>query len=257
MAQPTYASKWPEYAKQWDKMEIRPNKQASFERIAKKLIANKARYQAAEKLTKVPWYMIALLHMRESDNDFNTQLAQGDPLSRRSTHVPAGRGPFNTWEDGAKDALVTLKHFDRILDWRLEKILYYAELYNGWGYHNHRVPSAYLWAGSTVYSSGKYVSDGVWSASAVDSQPGVASVLRIMMKLDPTIKPERETVGTGVAAGTAGGAILAGVTAASQAPVNYVPYIIGGTVLAAIIGWVVVRWYQNRQVAKIKEEVKA
>src|SRR5256885_17211305 len=93
---PTYSSKWPQYAKQWDSMQVRPSKVAAFNRIAQKLIANKDRYQKAEKLTGVPWYMIALLHMRESDNDFNTQLAQGDPLHSRSVHVPSGRGPFST-----------------------------------------------------------------------------------------------------------------------------------------------------------------
>src|SRR6267154_4111713 len=97
---PTYAQKWPSYAKQWDKMEVRPSRVSTFTSIAKKLIANKDRYLKAERLTGCPWYMIALLHMRESDNNFNTQLSQGDPLSKRSTHVPAGRGPFNTWEEG-------------------------------------------------------------------------------------------------------------------------------------------------------------
>jgi len=173
-------------------MEIRPTRLAALERYAKKLVAEKVRYLEVEKLTGVPWYMVALLHMRESDNDFSTQLAQGDPLSRRSTHIPRGRGPFKTWVAGAVDALVTLKHLDRVIDWRLEKILYYAEQYNGWGYHNKGIASAYLWAGSTIYKGGKYISDGRWSATAIDSQPGVASVLRLMMKLDPSIKPERE-----------------------------------------------------------------
>lgn len=242
---PTYGNKWPEYAKQWDKAEVRPSKVAAFEKTAKKLIASKPRYQAAEKLTGVPWYMIALLHMRESDNNFNTQLAQGDPLSKRSTHVPAGRGPFSTWEEGAVDALVTLKHFDKIIDWRLEKILYYSELYNGWGYHNHGVPSAYIWAGSTVYNGGKYVSDGVWSSTAVDTQPGVASVLKIMMKLDPTIKPLREsnTAGAGAAAIAVGGGA---VVAATQADVQHWPWILGGTAVAAVIAFFAWRWYKHR-----------
>lgn len=248
---PTYGSKWPEYAKQWDKMEIRPNKQAAFEKIAKKLIASKDRYVAAQKKTGVPWYMIALLHMRESDNNFNTQLAQGDPLSRRSTHVPAGRGPFDTWEEGAYDALVTLKHFDKIIDWRLEKILYYSELYNGWGYHNHGVPSAYLWAGSTVYIHGKYISDGVWSSSAVDSQPGVASVLRVMMKLDPSIKPLRESTSAGVGPAAV---ILGGGAVAAATQTEHWPWILGGTAAAAIIAFVAWRYWVYRT-HKVNENV--
>lgn len=248
MPQPTYASKWPEYAKQWDRMEIRPNKAAQFEKTAKKLLSFKDRYVAAEKTTGVPWYMIALLHMRESDNNFNTQLAQGDPLNRRSTHVPAGRGPFSTWEQGAYDALVTLKSLNKIIDWRLEKILYYSEQYNGWGYHNKHIPSAYLWAGSTVYTSGKYIADGVWSSSAVDTQPGCASVLKVMMKLDPSIKPARETTGPdAVTNGAVLGPVIAGTAAATQAPTNWMPWIIGGTIAAAIIGYLLVRMFRPKE----------
>lgn len=244
---PTYGSKWPIYAKQWDEMKIRENKRPVFEKIARKLIGFKSHYVAAEKLTGVPWYMIALLHMRESDNDFRTQLAQGDPLNRKSTHVPRGRGPFKTWEDGAYDALVTLKGFNKIIDWRLEKILYYAELYNGWGYYNHGVPSAYLWAGSTVYSGGKYVADGVWSASAVDSQPGVASVLRVMMELDSSIKPKRESTDAGATAVVVGGAGAA-VTVAATTIIQPWMYWVAGVAIAAGLTWLVVRWYKKRTI---------
>lgn len=250
---PTYGSKWPEYAKQWDKMEVRPSKVNIFTSIANKLIANKPRYQAAEKLTGVPWYMIALLHMRESDNNFNTQLAQGDALSRRSVHVPAGRGPFSTWEAGAYDALVVLKGFNRIIDWRLEKILYYSELYNGWGYHAHGVPSAYIWAGSTVYNGGKYVADGVWSSSAVDSQPGVASVLKIMMQLDPTIKPKRETTAMDVVATS--GPVIAGGAVATQAPQHMWPWIIGGSIGLGLILFMLTKWLKKEPEIKETEHV--
>lgn len=241
---PSYSAKWPTYAKEWDSMTIRPNKVASFNTIAKKLIANKERYLSVEKATSVPWFMVALLHMRESDNNFSTQLAQGDPLSRRSTHVPAGRGPFSTWEAGAYDALVTLKNFNKIIDWRLEKILYYSELYNGWGYSNHGVPSAYIWAGSSVYSGGKYISDGVWSPTAVDSQPGVAPVLKAMMALDPTINPKRETTGQEVTphAGTAGAVVIGG-TAATAAYPHLAVWIIPITAVVAIAAYFIVKHF--------------
>lgn len=190
---PTYGARWPVYAKQWDSLKVNPNKVSSFTAIAKKILANKARYQAAEKLTGVPWYMIAVIHVRESSLNWNTQLGQGDPLNRKSTHVPRGRGPFKTWEDGTYDALVNLKHLDKVTDWRLEKIAYYLEPYNGWGYYYHGVPSAYLWAGTNVYHGGKYVSDGVWSSTAVDTQPGTMALLKILTQLDPSIKLKRES----------------------------------------------------------------
>ncbi|WP_164937438.1 hypothetical protein [Bradyrhizobium guangxiense] len=43
--------------------------------------------------------LIAVSHYRESSQDFSKRLAQGDPWNRVSTHVPAGRGPFNSFEE--------------------------------------------------------------------------------------------------------------------------------------------------------------
>lgn len=188
---PTYGSLWPTYATQWDHMQINPNKVAEFKSIAQRLVASKERYQAVEKKTGVPWYMIALIHERESSQSWKASLAQGDPWNKVSIHVPRGRGPFNSWEEAAIDAL-HIDKLDQVKDWRLEKILYYLELYNGWGYNAHSVPSAYVWAGSSVYTRGKYIADGVWSSSAVDTQPGCAPLLKTMQQLDPTIKPLRE-----------------------------------------------------------------
>lgn len=190
---PAYYSKWPVYAKQWDAMAVKQSRLPGIRQAAAKLVADKPVYLKAEKLTGVPWYMIAILHYRESSANFNTQLAQGDPLNRVSTHVPRGRGPFKTWEEGAYDALVTLKGYNKIIDWRLEKILYYSEVYNGWGYHWRKLPSPYLWGGTTIQQQGKFVADGKFSPSTWDTQPGVAAMLSQMMHLDPSITPIRET----------------------------------------------------------------
>lgn len=249
MAQPTYGNKWPEYAKQWDAMQVRPGRVKEFERIAQKILSNKTRYQAAEKTTGVPWFMIGSLHERESSQNFNTQLAQGDPLNRVSTHIPKGRGPFSTWEEGALDALVTLKGFNKVVDWRLEKILYYSELYNGWGYHNRGVPSAYVWAGSTIYLRGKYVSDGVWSATAADTQVGIAPLIKTLADMDKSIVLKRETKfdGVGTSAGTSTGGIATTVTTTD--PSNWW-WIIPTVVVGGIVIGFVVRWYKNRQKEK-------
>lgn len=189
---PNYGSLWPTYAKQWDSMTIRPSRLAEFKSIAKRLFDAKGRYVNVQNKTGVPWYMIAVIHEREASQNWNTQLAQGDPLHRRSTHVPRGMGPYDTWEEGA---LAALKYdgLTKVQDWRLEKILFHLEQFNGWGYHLHGVPSAYVWAGSTVYTRGKYVADGVWSSGAIDTQPGCAPLIRCLMDLDPTIRPERES----------------------------------------------------------------
>jgi len=241
---PTYGSLWPQYAKQWDSMQVRPSKVNAFNAIAKRLVSAKDRYVAVQNKTGVPWYVIALIHEREASQNFNTQLGQGDPLSRVSTHVPRGMGPYTgpgAWECAAVDAL-HLDKLDRVKDWRLEKCLYYLELYNGWGYHSHGVPSAYVWAGSTVYVSGKYVADGVWSSSAVDTQAGCAPLLKCMMNLDPSIQPKRESnLPDTPTITTVGGTIVAGGATASQYPHLWI-YILVGTIVAALAGFTLVRW---------------
>ena len=188
---PTYRSKWPSYARLWDAARV--TKTQTVAKKAAQLVALKGEYQKVEKDTGVPWWWIAVVHMRESNNDWTKSLAQGDPWNRVSTHVPAGRGPFRSFRGAAYDALVTLKKLDKVIDWRLEKALYYMEQYNGWGYHWKGIPSPYLWAATTEQKPGKYVADHKWSSTAMDSQLGTVAVLKAMMLLDPTIKPERET----------------------------------------------------------------
>lgn len=104
-----------------------------FGSVAKRLVAAKGRYQAVAARTGVPWPFIAVVHEREASQNWRTQLGQGDPLDMVSVHVPRGRGPFKTWEDGAYDALVNCSPFaSRNKDWgrrtstRWLKILRYA-----------------------------------------------------------------------------------------------------------------------------------
>ena len=159
-----------------------------FTSIAKRLVAAKPRYQAVEKRTGVPWPFIAVTHQREASQNWKTQLGQGDPLDRVSTHVPKGRGPFSTWEDGAYDALVNCPPYAaRNKDWSIGGTLAMLERYNGLGYASRGVPSPYLWSGTDKYSAGKYVADGVYDPNHVDRQPGCANLLKAMMALDPTI----------------------------------------------------------------------
>lgn len=201
MSAPSYASRWPVYAKQWDGMTLKSSQLPEITSTAKRLIAPaaKARYQEVEKRTGVPWYMIACIHEREASQSWNAQLAQGDPLNRVSTHDPKGQGPYYdhpgnpAWE---RAAVVALEHdgLTKVQDWRLEKMLYYWEAYNGWGYYNyHGIPSPYVWGATSVQRPGKYIADGVWSSTAVDKQLGCAALLKKMMELDPSIKPLRET----------------------------------------------------------------
>jgi lysozyme family protein len=172
--------------KRWQNAKLTRKADAGV--IAARLFKAKARYQAVEAQTGVPWPVVAVIHERESSQNFSTQLGQGDPLNRVSVHVPAGRGPFKTWEDGAYDALVNCSpYLAKRKDWSLAGVLIALELYNGLGYANKGVPSPYLWAGTDQYTSGKYVADGKYDPNKVDAQMGCAAMLMALMAIDPTI----------------------------------------------------------------------
>jgi lysozyme family protein len=158
------------------------------DKVARSLVAAKKRYQAVEARTGVPWFVIAVIHERESSQNWGRSLAQGDPWDRVSVRVPAGRGPFKSWEDAAIDALVNCHPFlAKRSDWSLAGVLIALEMYNGLGYASKGVPSPYLWAGTDQYKSGKYVADGKYDASHVDQQLGCVAMLFSMMAIDPTI----------------------------------------------------------------------
>lgn len=187
-----YGEAWPRIAKQWDTSRILEARKNELTRIANKLFAHKDRYVAVENVTGVPWYLIAALHSRESDADFNTYLGNGEPLKRKTRLVPRGRGPFSSWEAGAIDAL-KYDGLTSIKDWVIEKQLYAAEVFNGLGYRYKALPSPYVWGATNIQRAGKYVADGRWSSGAWDRQPGVAAIIKALMEIDPTIDPARET----------------------------------------------------------------
>jgi lysozyme family protein len=139
-----------------------------------------------------PWQLIGAIHHLEANCSFATHLHNGDPLTRRTTHVPAGRpaaapadGRVYTWEESALDALRS-KGWDRIAAWPTDRMLYEAERYNGFGYVGKGVNSPYIWSGTSLYSRGKYVADGKYDASAVSQQVGVAAILRALEATEET-----------------------------------------------------------------------
>jgi len=162
----------------------------NFGSIAKHLVdpAAKARYIAVSNRTEVPWWFIAVVHERESSQSWSRSLAQGDPWNQVSVHVPAGRGPFNSWEDAAVDALTNCAPFAaRNKDWGIGGTLTMLEQYNGLGYASRGQPSPYIWAGTDQYKSGKYVRDGVYDPNVTDTQLGCAGLLMAMIALDTSI----------------------------------------------------------------------
>src|SRR5437879_1505560 len=92
--------------KRWDNCHVYAQRGSLFQKVADRIKANKSIYDEVEKATGVPWWFTGICHYRESNLNLNTQLAQGDSLHNVSVHVPRGCGPFNTFKDGAIDALV-------------------------------------------------------------------------------------------------------------------------------------------------------
>ncbi|WP_316190973.1 hypothetical protein [Bradyrhizobium sp. SZCCHNS2096] len=166
-----------------------------FSVVARRLVASKARYQVVSAQTGVPWYAIAVIHERESSQSWSASLAQGDPWDRVSVHVPAGRGPFKSWDEAAVDSLANCAPYAaRWKDWSIGGTLTLLEQYNGLGYFRRGVPSPYVWAGTDQYRAGKYVRDGVYDPAVVDRQLGCAGLLLAMKALDASIFPTTTSV---------------------------------------------------------------
>lgn len=178
-----------EYARRWADMVVQPQRVAAIDAMARRIIAGKGRYRKVEALTGVPWAFIGVLHSRESSCDFHGVLHNGEKIigtGRRTRLVPEGRGPFATWEEAAVDALA-IKGYAPGFPWSLPRCLFEGERFNGFGYRMHGVPSAYLWSFSNQYVRGKYVKDGVWSATTVDQQMGIAPLMRRLMALNADV----------------------------------------------------------------------
>lgn len=174
-----------QYEGRYEVARIRPERAAQIDAEIDRILAARARYERVAAETGVPWHVIAVIHLLESNLSFAKHLHNGDPLTGRTVHVPADRpaapprsGSFPyTWEESAADAL---SRFRSWRNWGVAGTLYQLEKYNGWGYQNRGVPSPYLWSYSDQYERGKYASDGVYDPNLVSRQPGAASVLKRM-----------------------------------------------------------------------------
>jgi lysozyme family protein len=174
-----------EYYRLWAQMIINPTKLTQIDNYVDRIVKHHTRYESVSAVTSVPWYTIALIHCLECDLDFSTHLHNGDPLTGRTHHVPAGRpagDPPFAWETSAVDAL----NYDKISgphEWSVAGIGYLLEGYNGWGYQlfHPDINNPYLWSFSNQYTSGKYVEDGSFSSKAVSDQCGAMVLLRRMV----------------------------------------------------------------------------
>ncbi len=178
-----------EYQQLFDTAVIRPRHQAAVEALAARIEANRIHYDAIEAELAIPWQVVGLIHAMEASPPLSMKghLHNGDPLTARTVHVPAGR-PLNgsppfSWKESALDAL-RMEKFHQWRDWSVPGTLYRLERYNGWGYRRYHpeVLSPYLWSFTTHYDRGKYLADGRFSDTARSKQCGAVALLRRLME---------------------------------------------------------------------------
>jgi len=184
---PPFSELKAEYKSRWTEMKIRTNRLDTVKGQARQISSNRDRYEVVSAVTAVPWYVIGVIHSKESGLSFSGHLHNGDPLIARTVLVPAGRPttghpPF-TWEESAIDAL----NFDGLAannDWSIEKTGYLLEKFNGFGYRRQTppVPTPYLWAFSDQYVKGYYVSDGRYDPDAVARNCGAMPLLKMLLE---------------------------------------------------------------------------
>jgi lysozyme family protein len=178
-----------EYQQLFDNSVIRQKFAAAVNSLAAKINQNRDQYRAVGEPLNIPWFFIGAIHNMESSLRFDRHLHNGDPLTARTVHVPAGRpligNPPFTWEQSATDAL-TLQKLNTVTEWTLPGMLYQIEQYNGFGYRSIHppVPTPYLWSFTNNYQKGKFVADGKFDPEAVSSQCGAAAILRRMSELE-------------------------------------------------------------------------
>lgn len=195
------------YEEMFAKLTYDAGYETKIQNAAKRCIANFNRYAEVAKQIwpnfKMipgkqiePWMFVAGLHNMEASGNFAGVLHNGEKIigtGKKTSLVPAGRGPFKTWEDSAIDVLKNLKNLDKITDWSIGNILKQAEIYNGTGYlkYHPNENTPYLWAMSNINDGkGKYTSDGKYSETAdANGQVGFATLCcEILLQLSPTQK---------------------------------------------------------------------
>jgi lysozyme family protein len=188
------------YQQKFDTIVVNKNFTPVADTFLNKMIANKAVYEAIEKATGVPWYFVGALHMRESGMNFNGHLHNGDPLTGRTFHVPAGypkaapqNGKSYTFVESAIDSLRLLK-LDKWTDWTVKGMLHKFELWNGTGYIRYGRSNPYLWSGTQYYTGGKYVADGKYSSTAIDKQLGVAALIKKFLTAYPVYEKKKPSI---------------------------------------------------------------
>lgn len=185
-------------------VKFKPSFEPAAKKFAVRALSHKEAYiEVADEIKRrynlhMPWWFIPLVHEREcirGVDNFNCNIAQGDPFNRKSKNVPYN-GPFPSWKEAAIAALVgEHPHAAKWTNWSAGGVATIAEQYNGLKYANAGRPSPYVWSGTDQYKIGKVMRDHGPIENVVDTQLGVMVSLHAMMELDPSIKLDGDVPG--------------------------------------------------------------
>jgi lysozyme family protein len=177
----------PEYTALLAQMTI--TRQTTVNAVANRLLGyvDAGRYDVGCKATGVPIIVAAASFEREASSNFNLNPAQGAPLHSRSTIIPHN-GPFDDWPT-AQIAAYKIDGLDKVgaANWSWEMGCYEEEGFNGFGPRNHGKHTGYLWAGTNIYTGGKYIADNDWDPNAIDQQLGVIPMMFRMVQIRPAL----------------------------------------------------------------------
>lgn len=152
-----------------------PARLSDIKAVAESVTANKDAYVRVATALHAPWAVVGVIHQIDWGGDFGVTF-KGTPLA--SPEPAATAGSSTAWSDSAKQDLAPwwgttdAKNLGAVLD-RIER-------YNGLGYRRRGVFSPFLWACSNLYTSGRYVSDGTFDATATTKFCGAATILKYL-----------------------------------------------------------------------------
>lgn len=151
----------------------------------------------------IPWYVVGLIHYRETGSifdgsaEFAKTIIDGTALSAEAAlhNNPLNFSAAEAWEGdaahhfhdrhlhGGRYNLLAGSQLDA--GWTAQKILQFTHAWNGFGYWDEDtgINSPYLWGYTSHHTTGKYASDGNYSSTATEAQPGTANMLKRLIQL--------------------------------------------------------------------------
>lgn len=116
-------------------------------------------------------------------------LHNGDPLGKQLVFSENDKFLSNNFDDAAEDAIRREQYVVNTYNLSPESkdivaLLCFAEKYNGTGYYDNGRISPYIYSGTNVYASGKYVKDHIYDPNVIDGQVGVYLILNALLNED-------------------------------------------------------------------------